>query len=184
MIKPAALILAVTGALLVHLGPAAASSPISNEDARCRSYLYSGVTKLARGVIARLSKCHDRRLRGDLPPTTDCNDPANAVGTLHLSRYDDVLRKRAASHCEGEASSFSSLGYHSCPAPCEMAINSYGDFADCLICFTRANMSALSEEVLGTPAAPAEAGIRSCQSRIGRSLASYMSKILVLYRMW
>lgn len=162
---------------------AQASGPLPSADARCRSNLYAGVSKLARGTVSRLGKCHSQRLRGQLPPATDCNDPANAVGPTHLERYADSIRDRAASRCEGVASPAAALGWVSCPAPCDsIVLSSYADVAECMICFTRSTIGSLAGEVFGTPAAPSATGERRCQDRIARAQQTYLAKRLGVQR--
>lgn len=157
---------------------------LSRSDAMCRSHLFAATGKLARDTIVELNKCHAQRMAGRLPASTECNSAATAPNRLLLLRDEGNLRTRVRKRCAqpADVSPPAALGFTTCPAPCAaIAVSSYADVAECLICRTRAETSRLVADVFGSP--PTAAGNeRICQRRIGRATKVYVAAQLNLQR--
>src|SRR5262249_20660263 len=94
------------------------AAQLSSTDARCRNRIGKGVSKLADTVLKEREKCHKLRMRGQLSPNTDCNDPAHSPVSTKIASATAKLTALTLAGCEG-ASSPQALGYLQCPAPCD-----------------------------------------------------------------
>lgn len=161
-------------ALLLLAGPAAAGRPQESIDSLCLSHLLAGASKLGRDTVKQLGKCHSQRLNGHLPAGTDCNSESNAPWADLRARDADSLRIRARKRCHvASASPPAAMGFGSCPAPCEAAITTYADVAECLICQVHAIAETLAASVYGTPEVPAGSE-KACFSRLTRVIRHYL----------
>jgi len=72
-------------ALAFVLSPLRAESAFSVEVADCRSAVVAASTKYVGALFTPIAKCHSKRLSGDVPAATDCNDPDAAATALGKS---------------------------------------------------------------------------------------------------
>jgi hypothetical protein len=164
---------------------AAGTPPQEVIDTLCRSHLFAGAAKLGRDTVKQLGKCHSQRLNGQLPAPTDCNQETNAPWADLRARDAESLRVRARKRCTvPPASSPASLGFTSCPAPCDAlvpSIGTYGDVAECLICRTYRISETLSATVFGTPTLPAGEE-EPCWARLTRGVRHYYGLVMKVQR--
>ncbi len=160
-------------ALLLAL-PAAAQT-LTAADARCRKALHAGMQRFARTLAKEQVRCHQRRIRGQVPLATDCNDPANFRSPTRIERAEAVAR-RAARRCK-KAMPPAALGYSACPAPCAgEPVGTYDEVAGCLACLTRASALGAIESVFGSPTyGETDRLDRLCQGYVGRVMIFYLS---------
>jgi hypothetical protein len=154
-------------------------------DYLCLSHLFAGASKLGKDSIKQLGKCHSQRLNGNLPPETDCNDETNAPWAKLRARDAFSLRRRAYRRCHVPmASPPATMGFTSCPAPCDTtvpAISSYEDVANCITCQVLASSEVLAAQVYGTPPLPAGPQ-EACFSRLTRVIRHYIGARLKALR--
>lgn len=181
---------------VVDPDPIGAQQLPSPAGARCRAGLASAVSSYLVGVTELLADCHRDRMAGKLSPATDCNSTnadssiAATVGTL-----------TAAVVAAGEACAVnrspSTVGFHTCPAPCDgigtggcTAGNGAptcqsdrdcdsapgagngicGDWAqteECMVCVAQNAVVSAIEDKYGIPSAVLPAKAQKCQNTIG-----------------
>src|SRR5262245_2852082 len=151
------------------------AAQLSSTDARCRNRIGKGVSKLADTVLKEREKCHKLRMRGQLSPNTDCNDPAHSPVSTKIASATAKLTALTLAGCEG-VSSPQALGYLQCPAPCDtVAITDDASVANCLACLTNTWASNAVELVYGEPlVSAADDGRTSCQNSVGQGLRKYL----------
>src|SRR5262245_56467245 len=110
--------LAAVACLGMLLCAPAAGAGLSGDGA-CRKALATGVRRVTRPALKGIERGHRDRMRGNLPPESDCNDPAQRPGSAasRLQRAVEKLSSLAARGCE-DASAPTSVGFDPCPAPC------------------------------------------------------------------
>lgn len=172
--------------LLVLPARAPAIAPQQVIDAQCRSHLFAGASKLGKDTIKQLGKCHSQRLNGQLPASIDCNQESNAPWANLRQRDADSLHVRARKRCVfyWPASPPATLGFVSCPAPCDAqvpTITTYADVADCIECRTYRIAENLSTAVFGTPTLPA-GDEEPCWARLTRVVRHYIGAVLKAQR--
>lgn len=159
--------------------------PATTLDALCRKDLHKTVGRLARISLQQMSRCHDERLRGVVAPSTDCNDDANAPTRQPIAREQKKVQLRAEKSCDGGprpgASRPATLGYDSCPAPCDAIPidDSYASVASCLLCVAEKTTESLAASTLGTAMLPLSSGERRCQKHISAQLKRYMMTLVM-----
>jgi cysteine-rich repeat protein len=127
--------------------------------------------------VARVeTQCHRMRVR-NLAVGTDCytlsNVPNAALAELPSSK---TLVKRARTLCSAAASP-ASLGFVTCPAPCEsLAITDYASVGACLACVAADRAGTIVETLYGTPPIPETSEEISCQNVIAGELRYYLSR--------
>jgi hypothetical protein len=163
----------------------ARAAPQEVVDSLCLSHLFAGASKLGRDTVKQLGKCHSQRLNGNLPAATDCNDETNAPWAELRARDADSLRLRTYKRCHvAAASPPATMGFASCPAPCDTSlpnISSYADVAECVICQIYATAEELAANVYGTPALPTGTQ-EACFSRLTRVIRHYIGARLKAQR--
>lgn len=164
---------------------AGAQPPQAVVDHLCLSHVFAGASKLGRDTVKQLGKCHSQRLNGKLPAATDCNDESNAPWAGLRARDADSLRLRTYKRCHvSNASPPATLGFASCPAPCDTAvpiISTYADVAECVICQVHASAEQLAVSVYGTPTLPTGTQ-EACFSRLTRVIRHYIGARLKAQR--
>ena len=161
--------------LLFLLVGQAAAQPLTAADARCRKALHSGVQRFARTIVKEQVRCHQVRIRENIPASVDCNDPANFLSPLRVERAERVAL-RAARRCV-KAAAPAALGLGACPAPCAaLPMSSYDEVAACLACLTRDTATGMVENVFGLPTYGVTDRLdRICQAHVGQVMREYMS---------
>jgi hypothetical protein len=156
------------------------------DKAQCRLSYGRSVRVISVSLTLRVEICHRERLRGKVPAGVDCSDPwswASAgygVGAHGLDH--DLGRYQAeAVNPTPTLDTPDQLGYLSCPAPCDaIAIQTFADFGDCLLCHNQPAAVAAWETVLGFPPVTGDQKAELCQSAIGRGMFRYTHKLFKL----
>ncbi len=180
MIRRAAIgvMVAVVG-LAVWVGndrTVSAAPAFSPEDVLCRKTLYEGVRQVMVNVARVETQCHRARVR-NLATGTDCSTLSN-VPNAELADLpsNKTLVKRARSMC-ADASPPASLGFVTCPAPCDtLPIADYANVGACLACLAADRAGAIVETLYGTPPIPQSFDEVSCQNVIAGELRYYLSR--------
>jgi len=160
--------------LAVAVVVAAGAGDARAELLACERAILKEAAKLGASVTGARGACEDRRLRGSLPPATDCRTEAKTVAKV--AKAESKLRARVAKACGGDDRacgtaddvSLDALGWPAaCPdlagAGCAGTLADCGDLADCLVCVHDAAV----EEAVGLAAeqSPA-AGEPRCQRAV------------------
>ncbi len=150
-----------------------ASAQLAPADVLCRKHLGASARKVADTVLRERTRCERLRMRGSLPPATDCGDPGAAPPSVKIDRVKQQLVRDAQRHCAGDPAA---LGYAICPSPCGAVTitGAYASVADCLACLADIWPSDAVQVTYGVP--PVEGGdLFRCQQKIGRALRRYFS---------
>src|SRR5262249_45259580 len=136
--------------LLLCCLPVAAKA-LSSADARCRNGIAKGVGKLADAVLKARQNCHKLRMQGLLGSATDGTDPVLSPASQQATTAAAKLADTTIGSC-ASASSAATLGYVTCPAPCDqVAVINYSSVAICLACLTQRSAGDAVEMTYGTP---------------------------------
>lgn len=169
--------LGVVAAMVVVLLAAlpALAQPFTAADARCRKALHGGMQRLANTIVKEQVRCHQVRIRENIPPSVDCNDPANFLSPQRVANAEQVVL-RAAKRC-ADAAPPAALGFGACPAPCgALPVATHADVAACFACVARATAVGMVEDVFGLPTYGVTDRLdRLCQAHVGQVLREYMS---------
>lgn len=167
--------------------PTATATPtpgVSTVDTLCRQQLHGAAIFLAQAIERELQRCHLDRLRGRVDSSVDCNDSANALSPNRIERALDKLQRRAEKACAGgsrePAAPPSTLGYTSCPAPCDSIDigDTYDGVVECLACVATADGEAMSSTLFGTPTVPGDRFGQRCHTQIARGASKLRSKAM------
>jgi hypothetical protein len=179
------------------LGVVQLPSPVA---AKCRDSLNSAVIAYINGAAKELVACHRARMAGKFPPATDCNSVATTEGgvaaIVALLEADIV---EAATSCAAERSP-TTLGYDSCPAPCDGIdvggcsagivsptcetdrdcdtapesgdgrCGNWSQVGACLTCVAENTVTTAVTDVYGTPSVLLPKDTQVCQHAIGDAL--------------
>ncbi len=161
--------------LLIAVSLPALAQPFTAAAARCRKALQTGMQRYARTIVKEQARCHQVRMRGKIDVSVDCNDPANFLSPLRISRAETVAR-RSARRC-AKAAAPAALGFVACPNPCAgLPMASYDDVAACFACITRDAALASVETVFGLPTYGITDRLdRICQAHVGQVMRDYLS---------
>ena len=160
-------------------GSATAEIPSRTVDVRCRKDLHRAAIGIVNAGLAELSKCHKSRMRGDLVPTVDCNDTANALSIARIPRAQEKMHRRSEKTCQAKgASDPIALGLDPCPSPCDTVAvsNNYDGVANCLICLSEQRSESMMSTTVGTPPFPASKEEEKCQLRVANAARRYVIK--------
>jgi hypothetical protein len=167
--------------LLVATTPSPAAA-LTTIEAQCRLKAGTAYRAYGRAYATRATKCHRNRMLGKIPAALDCDDPSTwaANGLTKdvegLAAAEERLYAAVAS-CSPDIVAPGSLGYSACPAPCgAIAIATFGDLGDCLLCLTDSCLQGAVETAYGVPPLPIAKLPRKCQERVGRDLVIYFNK--------
>lgn len=167
---------------VVPLATSAPAAAFDTAEAQCRLKAGTAYRIYGRDYTTRAARCHLKRMLGKFPPAVDCDDPSTWVanGLLRDSTGLATAAQRlrdAVNSCKPTITTPASLGYTTCPAPCgAVAINTFDDLGECLLCLTDDCLGSAVESVFGVPPLPIERTQRKCQERIGRELVLYYNK--------
>jgi hypothetical protein len=152
-----------------------------SKDVTCRRFIANSARKLAYKVVKAQNDCHDKRLRGLIDPSVNCNDfndpsfPApSSVGSAAARFASGIARS-----CGSGVSAPATNGYTTCPSPCNAAtpaIASYADVAACLTCLAKEVSGAAIETAYGTdpPVQGGRTAAWKCQNEyLGKAMRSY-----------
>ena len=177
----------------------------SPSGATCRTGVAASVGAYVVGATKALVECHKARLGGKIPTGTDCNaipnsDPKTDSAVSGLSSGISS----AANACVALRSP-STLGYHSCPAPCNAislggcsagngapscqtdhdcdtvpgaADGRCGDWlatASCLECVARTAVTGTVQDKYGVPSVSMSGSAQDCQIAIGLAVSNVTS---------
>lgn len=171
---------ALLTAVVTVLQSGGAAAAVS-KDVTCRKFVANSVRTLAYKVLKAQNDCHDKRLRGLIDPSVNCNDlndpsfpPSTSVTAAAASFASGVARS-----CGSGVSSPATNGYASCPSPCNVAtptISTYADVATCLTCLAKQQSAAAIETAYGANPPP-QGGRTSawkCQNEyLGQAMRTY-----------
>ena len=178
-------------ALFALVSSLALAAPARAEPVACQRAVLKASLKLVEARSKLLGKCEDRRLRGALPPATDCGtEPATAD---KVARAESKLATTLARACGGpdrtcgtpdDEPPATSGWPATCPgfagADCWDAVGDCDDVTTCLLCVDRA----ATERTIATgyPAAPdPDPTVLACQRVLGeqtRKLAAARANAL------
>ncbi len=164
--------------LLITLTANAFTTP----EAQCRLKAGTAYRAYGRDYAVRATKCHRDRMLGKLSPAADCDDPstwaANGLtkDVAGLAAAEQRLRD-VVNSCSPDILTPASLGYTTCPAPCDgVAVTTFDDLGECLYCLTDDCLRGAIESTYGVPPLLLEKEPRKCQERVGRDLVKYFNK--------
>jgi len=110
-----------------------------------------GVRRLAGHIVRQLEHCHQQRVHGRIPSTTDCNSLLNLPFPKVITRIEASLAQLAKTQCR-QARPPAALGFNACPAPCDgVPVSNYQEVAECLVCTTRAQANHAVALAIGSP---------------------------------
>ena len=184
----------VTNASLARLALAATSVVLlatsSHADpVKCQRAIAKAASQLAQAEMSALAKCGQAKIKGTLPPSTECATETKTAGALDKARAK--LRTAVAKACGGgnescaatdtgadADDSLAAIGWDvgACPGfesvPCTNAIADCGDVATCVTCVTDAAVAqatTLSFDAV-EPSMPGS-DLNKCQVAIGKESA-------------
>jgi sugar lactone lactonase YvrE len=172
-------------------------SPVA---AKCRDSLNSAVIAYINGAAKELVGCHRARMAGKIPPGADCNSVATPdAGVAAAVAQLAAGITEATSSCAAERSP-TTLGYDSCPAPCDGIdvggcsagivsptcetdrdcdtapgsgdgrCGNWSQVGACLTCVAENTVETAVSDVYGTPSVPLPEDTQACQHAIGDAL--------------
>jgi hypothetical protein len=167
--------------LLATLSPAPAAAMTVHE-AKCRAQLSDAYLNVVKYGARSVWRCHDRRDKGVLPASTNCNDvtTADSLTGGYLvaaeARFDIVLN----AHCKDVPAVLAE--FVRCPAAGRMTddeeatngIDSFDELSQCLSVQLRDVLGRAADHILGLPAVPLERDARRCHV----TLAKYSAKVI------
>lgn len=155
-------------ALALQASPAqAVPASVAKANAGCQKRFAIGVRKIAATTLKSMARCHAERLRGDVGAGVDCNALAELDAGV-IAKIDKLAAKldgTAEKNCVGKGASLPvTLGYATCPAPCDaIATDDHAGVAECLVCVAADAAAAASATSLDTPPAPnGDVSVRAC----------------------
>ncbi len=172
----------ITTVALIALGLSSvpAEAGFSKEALKCRGTISKGGMKLGMTVAKTLGGCHKSRAKGKVAAATDCNDISAADSKGKVTKAEAKLRSGvggAKNKCAGLSPA--GLGYQGCPDPCgSIAVDDFGDVADCTICLVRSHGETMAEAALGSPAVPMDKGDAKCHGGVGKNQGKHFSTVL------
>ncbi len=168
LLRPILLLLvAAVGGAVVYAAPA--SAQLSRAEVRCRKALGRGAKQVVATLTAEQRRCHVQRMLGRIPDSTNCNVTSELPGAARVARAITSASRNAERGCS-RVDAPASLGYASCPAPCES--ESMADFvgvAGCVACVVENRAFLLSTDLSGTPPAPANPEELDCYQHLGKA---------------
>ncbi len=150
----------------------------------CRGAISKSVEKLAKAVGKTVTGCNKNRLKGTVDAGNDCSD-LDAPGTdpkgkltKSESKFVDAIAG-SRSRCAGQIPGM--LGYSTCPAPCNATvpvISTMADLANCLVCTTEGDETAMFTASLGAPTPPLPKDDAKCHSTIAKEQSKFFGTVL------
>jgi DNA-binding beta-propeller fold protein YncE len=165
---------------------------------KCRRTIAKEASKFAQERSKRLLKCELSKVKGTLPPATDCG--ADGGTAAKIAKAASKMRAKIGKQCggadkvcNGDASEPITpvIGWGpSCPAfesgACSRPIAHCGDIASCLECIHDEATDQANElwfDAMSLPSANAE--VNKCQQAIGREAQKFLaSKSKLLQKCW
>ena len=162
---------------------AGSAAATSTKDAACRKFVANSVRTVTYAVLKAHLDCHDKRLRGLVASSVNCNsldDPTfPAASAKSVTSSAARFLNGVGSACGTGASSPAGNGYASCPSPCNAAtptIGSYADVATCLTCLAKQGAASAIDTTYGA-SPPVQGGKTSawkCQNEyLGKAMRTY-----------
>lgn len=180
---PSLLALFPAGVLLLAPAPADAHNHM-DPGLECRAAISKSVGKLAKAVGKTVTGCNKNRLKGTVDAGNDCSD-LDAPGTdpkgkltKSESKFVDAIAG-SRSRCAGQIPGM--LGYSTCPAPCDATvpvISTMTDLANCLVCTTESDETAMFTASLGAPTPPLPKADAKCHSTIAKEQSKFFGTVL------
>lgn len=172
----------LAAAVLAVPAAGAAQGHYLSDQAQCRLSFGNSVRDLASVTALRVEICHRNRMKGTVPVSVNCSDPATWAGAGYTDgaegRQRDLDRFAAESaFCSPGITTPAEVGYTSCPAPCgALPVTTFPELGECLECFTAAGALVVMQDAHGTPPAPSLKGPRKCLEAVGRGIVRYINK--------
>ena len=177
--------LAVTMAALLALAVVGDAQAYDKFQQKCRATIAKTGSKLASTVAKTLGSCHKGRVKGKIGSSFNCNDIADADNKGKVAKAEAKMIAGvggAKDKCpQAVVGSPDSLGFWSCPSPCDVtvpAITDYSDVAHCVICVMETSVQAMSAASQGAPAIPMTKDDGKCHGAIGKFQGKHLSTIL------
>ena len=168
------------------LATVAFSATARADAVKCQRSILKESGKFAQAKIKALSKCEESKLKGKLPPATDCHlDPKTAAS---ITKAETKLRAGVDKACggadkdcgtAGDNDTLMSIGWPGvCPdfegMGCTNSISNCDDISDCLYCINEKAIDqaiSLYYDSLG----PASGDLLKCQTAIGKATSAFFS---------
>jgi len=181
--RPTTMTLTLCGVLLALPGPARGQA-----DLDCQRTIVKEGSKYTQAHAKALTACEVSKVKGSLPPATDCRVEAKTAAKIAKaasrlrSRIDDKCGG-ANGFCDGGAGEDppSALGWDAaCPSldpSCAAPIAHCGDIADCLVCLDDTGidraLALVFEDLAATD--PGD-DVNDCQQRLGKEVGAFLGK--------
>jgi hypothetical protein len=168
-----------TFSALVALAASPASAAFSAAEIKCRDTIAKQGSKLAQQASRALNACHEKRVEGTEPPTTDCNSTVEADFKGKVQKAADKLLDSVPDKCEGLTPS--ALNYDGCPFPCDAVVPAIADFnnvAACIECTTRTWVESMTGSAQGNPALSLDDPTARCHDALGTNQTKHFLTIV------
>jgi hypothetical protein len=163
---------------------------------KCQRSILKESGKFAQAKIKALSKCEEAKLKGKLPPMTDCHLDAKTAASI--TKAETKLRAGIDKACGGADKDCGTAGDNDtlasiswpgvCPdfegMGCTNSISNCDDISDCLYCI---NEKAIDQaiDLYYDSLAPASGDLLKCQTAIGKATSAFFSsKTKALGKCW
>ncbi len=185
-IENLARVVTVVAAATTMLAIAApASAQFSNDQLKCRQTIAKETAKLGKTIGKTLISCHKNRQKGKVAAGNDCNDvdapetDLKGKVTKTKNKMTDKIADPVKGKCTPLAVGF--MGYHQCPAPCDIPVPTIGDASDvaaCLICLTENEVETMVAAAQDSPTPPLGKDESKCHGAIGKNLTKHFDTAL------
>ena len=172
-----------TLAAMLALGARAEADPL-----KCQRTILKESAKFVQAKMKALGKCEESKLKGQLPPLTDCHSAAStAIAAAEAAMKDKVEGTCGGGDKDcsttGDNDSLASIGWDigTCPdfesLGCVNPINDCDDIGTCLACINEAAVDQAIALYYGAlaPSTPGD-DLNKCQITIGKEAETYLAK--------
>jgi hypothetical protein len=159
------------------------ASALTSSEVDCRATLAKSLASYDKALSKVITKCHKRRSAGQIPLSTNCNDPDQADPEIAEKRSQ--TQEIMVEACAGQTALLAS-DYVGCPAPAATAdnggatggIDDFDEVALCLTALAEAHASQLHDDAEGSPDEELLAPLRKCQGKLGKGVSKVVSTFL------
>lgn len=165
------------------LAPISDARAQTAQEAACRSAISKNLEKFVSIVFKDLTKCHEQRDAGHLPPATNCNDVFSTPGGKSVAAYESAataMRSACPDELTGVLAQFAR-----CPSPhsnldddgASSGIDDFHEATSCVLNLAATLANGASATVLGASRATPTTAAAKCHRALGKALRQHVKAI-------